>query len=229
VADEAVLDSAVSRLFAFARRNNRLPCPDVDGDGFEDRVNGVCNVAIKSGGIPFATLGMVLAGPIGTGVDRQFVYSVYRGAGDPKRDLTVAAERSVGAAGAAAAHAQGSGSYLNLDDFKQALVNALAAGMEPLELYVTGNDADSGTADCTGNRIANMAFLIAYAGKRNADGAGGDFDGPNLPGGSWDATNKWAAARAAVCFAGPGKPNTPSYDDQVRAVSFTELLGVLNR
>jgi hypothetical protein len=222
VADEALMDSAASRLFDFARRNGRLPCPDVNGDGFEDAGNGVCAADTKSGGIPYTTLGMVLSGPVGTGIDRQFIYSVYRGGGNASQDLTLAAERSLPAADAA-----GSGSYMNLDDFKQAVINGLAAAPDNRELHVTGNDADSGPSNCT-LPGANMAFVLAYAGGGNADGAGGDFDGAN-PAGGWSQSNKWAAVKPAVCFAGPGKPHTPTYDDQVRAVSFTELLGLLNR
>jgi hypothetical protein len=216
------MDSAASRLFDFARRTGRLPCPDVSGDGFEDATDGVCAADLKSGGIPYATLGMVLSSPVGTGIDRQFIYSVYRGGGGALRDLTRAAERSVPVADVA-----GSSSYMNLDDLKQAVINALAAGLDNRELYVTGNDADSGPSNCA-QPVANMAFVLAYAGGGNADGAGGDFDGVN-PAGGWSQSNKWEAVKASVCFAGPGKPNTPTYDDQVRAVSFTELLGVLNR
>lgn len=222
VAQEALMDSAASRLFDFARRNARLPCPDVNGDGYEDGTEGICTADIKSGGIPYATIGMGLSGPVGTGVDRQFVYSINRGGGNSGRDLTRAAERSL-----PALDPVGSSSYMNLDDFKQAVINALAAGLEGGETYVTGNDVDSGLSDCS-RPLANMAFVLAHAGPRNADGAGGDFDGVN-PAGGWTSGTKWAAVKSAVCFAGPGKPNTPTYDDQVRAVSFTELLGVLNR
>lgn len=224
VTDTTFMDNIVNQLFQYAQRNNRLPCPDGNGDGYEDASNGVCAADLKTGGVPYATLNITLSSPIGTGVDRSFVYSVYRGTGANATDLTLAAERSL-----PTPHAANNASYMNGDDFKQAVINAQAASTTGAEVYVTGNDSNSGSSDCIGNRLANMAFVVAYAGKLNADGQGSDFDGVNLPGAGWNANNKWVSAKAVTCFAGPGKVSTPTYDDQVRAVGFLELLGVLNR
>lgn len=225
--NEAVfMDAVVSALFNYARRNHRLPCPDLDGDGLEDASNGVCNsAATKAGGVPFSTLEMSGLGPIDNGIGRQFVYGVYRGGGDVTRDLTRDAERTV------PPHAPPHVSYRNLDDFKQALINArtVTQTVDPSEIFVTGNDANSGSSNCALNRVANMAFVVAYAGAKNADTEGGNFDGVHLSSASWDSVNKWTGVAANTCFVGPGKPMTPSYDDVVKAVSFVELIGVLSQ
>ena len=222
--EAAFMDSAVSALFKYAKRNNRLPCPDVNGDGLEDAANGVCTAGDHTGGIPYLTLEIPLSSPVGTGLDRQFVYSVFRGGSAVEKDLTRSAERSV------PPHVAPHISYANLDDFKQALINASTATRPTVDvsnLYVTGNDAGSGAADCSSNKVANVAFAVAFSGARNADQQGSDFDGPNLPNAGWDGTAKWNSVKAITCFAGPGKPMTDRYDDQVRAVGFTELMGFL--
>ena len=226
-AESAFMDTAVSSLFKFVKRNNRLPCPDSNGDGLEDANAGVCTSGASTGGIPYLTLEMTLASPVGTGLDKQFVYGVYRGGNVSAKDLTLNEERSL-----PTPHVAPNASYKNLDDFKQALINAAAASqtVQPSNLYVTGNDTNSGASNCTDNKVANMAFVVAFAGARNADEVGSDFDGPNLQGvGGWNDGTKWASVANATCFAGPGKSITPLYDDQVRAVSFTELMGVLSR
>lgn len=224
VADTAFMDKVLTQLFKFATRNNRLPCPDVNGDGFEDATAGVCTADIKSGGVPYATLGIPLSSPVGTGLDRQFVYGVFRGAGNTATDLTLAAKRSAPSAIGGAAD-----SYSNLNDFKQAVINASGLATATNEVYVTGNDASSGAADCSGNVVGNMAFVLAYAGTRNADEQGSDFDGAHLSQMGWSSSTHWTSVKANTCYVGPGKAASMSYDDQVRAVSFVELLGVLNR
>ncbi len=226
ISDLTFTDSVVTALYNFSKRNHRLPCPDVDGDGYEDVVAGVCAATIKSGGVPYFTLGMTLSGPLGTGIDRMLVYSVYRGSGAAAQDLTMSAERSL-----PTPHIAPNVSYDNVDDLKQALINAAAASLPVVstEVYVTGNDTNSGVSNCAGNKVANMAFVVAFSGSRNADGAGSDFDGAHLIGAGWDASTKWSSVQANTCFVGPGKPVSPTYDDQVRAISFTELIGVLSR
>jgi hypothetical protein len=218
---ELQLDRIVVALQEFATRNHRLPCPDTNLDGLED---ASCTAAVKTGGVPFATLGIALSAPVGQGSDLRYAYSVYRGGGDLASDLTVVAERSL-----PVPHASAHASYQNLDDFRQALINARNATrttVNAAEVHVTGNGAQSGPADCNTHRIANMAFVVAYAGQTNADASGGLFDGPHLVG-RVDGS-PWSAHQTWTCFAGPGL-KTPSYDDQVRAIGFYELLGMLSQ
>ena len=220
--EAAFMDAAVSGLFQYAKRNNRLPCPDLNGDGLEDAVGGICPNGTHSGGIPYLTLELPLSSPVGTGLDRQFVYGVFRGDGDVAKDLTRSAERSV------PPHVAPHLSFESPDDFKHALINALNATsniVSDSNLYVTGNDAGAGVADCASKKVTNVAFVVVSAGASNADQQGTDFDGPNLPGEGWSESTKWESVTPNTCFAGPGKPITARYDDQVRAVSFTELMG----
>lgn len=219
-------DQVMTQLFEFARRNHRLPCPDSNGDGFEDLSGTVCSTTARTGGVPYYTLGMQLPAPVGTGRDTSLAYSVYRGNGDVARDLTQAAERSL-----PTPHEIGHASYMNSDDLKQAVINALNATstVDAAEPHVTGNGGTSGVTDCVGNRVANMAFVLVQAGSVNADRSGSDFDSVNLSGLGWTSAVKWSAVSAQTCFAGPGKADSSTYDDKVKAVSFLEFLGVLNR
>jgi hypothetical protein len=202
-AEATFMDSITASLFKYAKRNNRLPCPDTDNDGFENATAGVCTSAsTTSGKVPYLTLEMTLSGPVGTGMDQQFTYGVYRGGGVAERDLTLNVERSMAAA-VSTPHVAPNASYQNLDDFKQAVINAGAQSSVKTEIYVTGNDANSGASDCS--VVANMAFIVAFSGSRHA------------------------AVNSGNCFIGPGKPFSPTYDNLVRAVGFTELNGVLSR
>jgi hypothetical protein len=201
--EAAFMDSIVSSLFKYAMRNYRLPCPDLNtpATGFETVTSpGVCAAGNKVGKVPYLTLEVPLSSTVGTGLDQQFTYGVYRGGGTAAKDLTLNAERSL-----PTPHVAPNASYMNLDDFKQGVMNADAAPATTAEIYVTGNDANSGAADCS--MVDNMAFVVAFKGSRTADVTG-------TPG---------------TCFVGPGKPFTPTYDNLVRAVGFSELIGVLSR
>ena len=203
-AEATFMDSITASLFKYAKRNNRLPCPDTDNDGFENATAGVCtSTGTTSGKVPYLTLEMTLSGPVGSGMEQQFTYGVYRGGGAATKDLTLNAERSM-AAGVSTPHVAPNASYKSLDDFKQAVINAGTATSAKSEIYVTGNDANSGDWDCN-VVVANMAFIVAFSGSRHA------------------------AVNSGNCFIGPGKPFSPTYDNLVRAVGFTELNGVLSR
>jgi competence protein ComGC len=224
VSDAVLMDSVVAALFDYARRNHRLPCPDINGDGFEDASEGVCGApSTKSGGVPYLTLEMSGDGAASSQSARM-VYGVYRGGGLPARDLTLDSERTV------PPHVEPHAGFRNLDDFKQALINAMAASqpVNDSEIFVTGNDFNSGISNCASNRVANMAFVVAFAGEGNADGLGGAFDGVHLTSASWNGSS-WTGVATNTCFVGPRKPLTPTFDDDVRAVSFVELIGVLSQ
>ena len=49
------LDDVTDALIGFAIANQRLPCPDIDGDGLEDNVPAPCN---REGDVPWVTLGV---------------------------------------------------------------------------------------------------------------------------------------------------------------------------
>jgi len=53
---QASLDEIKEALYGFVLVNRRLPCPDTDGDGTEDRSGGTCSQAV--GVVPWADLGV---------------------------------------------------------------------------------------------------------------------------------------------------------------------------
>lgn len=50
------LDHIKESLLGFAMASGRLPCPDTDGDGIENPLNGVGGCADEEGFVPFVTL-----------------------------------------------------------------------------------------------------------------------------------------------------------------------------
>ncbi len=64
------LNAIVETLYGFALGHGRLPCPDVDGDGQEDRRAGRC--ARPSGELPWVTLSVDAVDPWG----RPWIYRV---------------------------------------------------------------------------------------------------------------------------------------------------------
>jgi hypothetical protein len=136
---------------------------------------------------------------------------VFRGT-SATTDLTQSVERT--------GDSTGQSGYASLDDFRYALAQAAALPFDAGQIYVTGNDAGSGVSNCATNRVGNVAYVIAYAGARDADMNGKVFDGVHN-------TLSWPGG-GTTCFAGPGKPVSEQYDDAIQAVGFSELLGALS-
>ena len=209
--ESGMMDQILTGALNFAKKNNRLACPDVNGDGVEDCA-APSNVV---GGVPFNTLGIDLPGAQGTGIARKFIYGVYRGsAAAGATDLAVTAERSKPVLDLPSAPTN----YKNLDDFRQGIINAwkeAADSPTTNQIFVTGNDAGAGASSgCA--LVTNVALVIAYSGK---DGV---FQGAH-------SSLVYPSGGGVKCFVGPNKPVSLDYDDQVRAVSFPELLGALSR
>lgn len=74
----AELEAVSEAVAGFALANNRLPCPDTNGDGFEG--SGGCGAADEVGLLPFRAMG--LPGPAVDEARRPLRYGVYRNAGD---------------------------------------------------------------------------------------------------------------------------------------------------
>ncbi|MFH0344386.1 MAG: type II secretion system protein [Chromatiales bacterium] len=53
---QAMLDETKEALYGFALANGRLPCPDTDGDGSENRTGGVCTGGVVVGNLPWVDL-----------------------------------------------------------------------------------------------------------------------------------------------------------------------------
>lgn len=224
--DAAAQDAVVSAVYAYAKRNFRLPCPDSDGDDLEDRdaSTGQCTASdLHTGGVPYKTLGLTYSSSQADSVGTRLVYGVYRGAGALPTDLTQSGARSVPNSGAS-----GVPDYTGLDALRQAVRNAAALPVGASQIYVAGDDAATGPANCS-NVVTNLAFAVVYAGPGNADRSGGDFDGAHLTAGWSAGTPHWNGVRTSTCFIGPGKQVSATYDDVVRAVSFPEFLGALSQ
>ncbi len=218
-AEAAYFDAIVDALLVFARRNHRLPCPDVNGDGEEDIE---CPPLVRAGGVPYTTLGIELAVPVGEGVDVKYVYGVYRGGGDVTRDLTRRAERSQ-----PQPHPAGTARFEDGDDFRQALINAFRAPLTQADALVVSRQATV-PLQCNSQAVNNVAFVVAFAGVEDRNGSGSLFDGPHLQIGGWSPQTRWSSVTANTCYASPVREPSQAYDDQIRAMAFLQLLGFLS-
>lgn len=78
---DAQLANLSGSVLAFVKKNNRLPCPDTSGNGFEGVIAGVCPVGIDRGWLPYISLG--LSQPTN---EARAIYGVHRN--PPLADLT---------------------------------------------------------------------------------------------------------------------------------------------
>ncbi|BCN94311.1 hypothetical protein THMIRHAM_20960 [Thiomicrorhabdus immobilis] len=202
-----VLLQAQEAVVFFAQGNFRLPCPDVNGDGFED-----CSGGYKTGQLPFYTVGLPVSSQI-SDVDigyQNLIYGVFR---DTVNDaeLTVLTERT--------GDSLGDANYQNLDDLKKALSNASLLATNANQPFITGDNNTSGSEDCLTNRVANGAFWLASSSVEDADGDGNPFDGVN-------AFLKHDGS-GSLCFASPTRRQDANYVDRVSGLAFSELIGLL--
>lgn len=195
-------------LVQFAQTNYRLPCPDTNLDGFEN-----CGGSIKTGLLPFYTLGLTVSSQIGsaTAGHQNIIYGVYRNA-SIDADLTVMAERT--------GDSIGDTNYQTINDFKKALSNAsLVTTVVSSQPYITGDDETTGTENCSTTLVANGAFWLASSGGQDANEDGNPFDGVN--------TNLRHDGSGSNCFSAPTKRQNTEYIDRVSGLAFNELLGQL--
>lgn len=145
-------------LLGMVKREDRLPCPDTDGDGFEN-----CGAA-RVGAVPFRTLG--LSKPPRNVHGHELHYGVHR-AQDASpladADLTRTLDRFQ-----PLLPPTNSSAVTNGLDFCQALANGATAGA------LVGTEPASGGV--------NPAFLLVDPGQIDADGDGRLFDGGNATG-----------------------------------------------
>lgn len=143
---------------AFALTERRLPCPDRDGDGWEDLNTGTCPVGtepVQAGWLPYRSLGRDLPP-----APMQALYGVYRHpAADA--DLAVLAERSGDAPGDAA--------YRDVRDLVIGLNNAAAQPLATDRIHLSGD-----LEVCTPN--AHSAFVLVFP-LEDRDGDGERPDG----------------------------------------------------
>lgn len=207
-----IQDQVVAAVYRYAERHYRLPCADTNGDGFEGSGSGCGDDAQQHqvGGVPFRTLGMSESDTLNSGVGADYLYGVYRNPAQ-NADLAVLEERTN--------DANTDAGFRQLDDLRYALSGQIAATLNAARIHVTGDGDATGAADCTSNKITNIAFFVVYAGIADANGDGNKLDGANSllsgPSGSH------------LCVASQTTRHSEQYDDSVVAVGFAELLGYL--
>jgi len=153
-----LLHQADRQLRGFAVANGRLPCPDINGDGFEQ-----CTGGAAVGRLPYKTLGLGSA-DLGHGRIPPR-YGVYRNAA-ASADLAVLKDRFN------PTDADGNTTTLNQTnslDLCTALDNAAGSAASTGLLF---------TRDA-GGTSRNVAYAVAVAGTADADGVHGLFDGLN--------------------------------------------------
>ncbi|MBA1264283.1 type II secretion system protein [Stutzerimonas sp. NM35] len=208
-------DQIAAALYRYAERHYRLPCADTSGNGLEGGSDGICTPGMIThmvGGVPFLTLGMNEAQGFSEAVRQRYIYGVFRDT-TPDTDLATLAERT--------GDAPGTSGYLSLDDLRFALRSLGTRAFDAARIHVTGDEQQAGAADCGANPVANLAFFVAYAGARDADGDGNSFDGVNK-------NFNWPSG-GGLCVSGPLTGQGKQYDDATIAVGFAELLGYLTQ
>jgi prepilin-type N-terminal cleavage/methylation domain-containing protein len=152
-------ENIAGAILAFARLNNRLPCPDINGDGREGDAAGACPAGREVGFIPYETLGLNNPPTIERGV-----YGVYRNAG-------IAADLVVPSV------------TLTRSNFKRAIAAGSIPAVTAAHVFITGNNASTGAENCTSTRVFHPAFVVIIPGA-DRDGNGNNLDGihAGLPG-----------------------------------------------
>lgn len=194
-------------IVQFAQTNYRLPCPDIDANGFED-----CGGTQQTGSLPVHTLGLPVSSQVSDLVagHQNVIYGVFRDSAN-NADLTVLTERT--------GDVLGDASFQDIDDFKFALTTAMALATVNTQPFITGDGVTSGAEDCAANVVANGAFWLASSGGEDANGDGNPFDGVN--------TLLRHNGTGALCFSAPTKRQDANYIDRVSGLAFSELLGLL--
>lgn len=164
------LERADHALTGFIFANNRLPCPDMDGDGDED-----CAIGIKQGFLPIETLG--IESSIQKKRGGSIRYAVYREANASlKDDMDLASSK---------------------DRYEPLLPNsetsAQTNGLDFCLSLKSGSLAvsvfDASQVNIGSNGI-NVAYAMADSGTINADNIGDMFDGTNGSGVRFEQPNK---------------------------------------
>ncbi|GAB4090412.1 type II secretion system protein [Hydrogenophaga soli] len=199
------LQTLRDRLSTYALQNKRLPCPDVNGQGWEGDSTGACDAA-TTGWVPYRTLGLDLPTQ-----GLRTAYAVFRAPhgtdAQLDADLAVQKERTGNAAGEQA--------YQDVHDLIRALQNAATqteAAVLTSQPHVTGNGGGSGAIDCAAHPVANAAFRL-IAPLQDQSGDGDRFDSVN--------------GLSALCSQGPDTARTLVNDDVVLIEGFSALSGWL--
>lgn len=196
------LATAQTAIRGFILINGRLPCPDSDGNGDEDRVGDGCT--LPTGLLPYRTLG--LGGPLENATGFPFRYGVYhRSSGAVATDagLTRVIDRlqpqvAEGLPPALGPRLRG---HANLLDHCAALQAGQGLPTVTSQVHVA---LQTGSLDIA----ENVAYVLAEPGVADMDVNGSPFDGSNA---------------ADLRFEHPTRAPGRSYDDRVVVAYFTDL------
>lgn len=191
-----VMTESSEALIAFAHTHHRLPCPDDNGDGFED-------CAAASGTLPHRTL--MLPAAVRDAANRPIAYAVYRNSsGTPSLDADLA--RLVNRVD----DFDNPPATFNVCDFCEALKNSVPAAASAG--FASTSTRINAAGGCAAGEVTNQAFVLASSGFEDRDGDAAAADEDNADGN----TN---------CFSSPLRGRDDVYDDVVVAVGFATLLG----
>ncbi|WP_312702837.1 type II secretion system protein [Stutzerimonas nitrititolerans] len=155
---------AVNSAVGFIVQHDRLPCPDANGNGYED-----CGT--RSGRFPWRTAG--LGQPLVNDSGFPFQYAVYQHANANLVALQSSYRPSLLSGGPSL--------QTNALDFCQGLRLGVSGGLQPGEASVQTHTGDAGV---------NPAFLFADPGPLDADRDGRPFDGINAKGLVFESTGR---------------------------------------
>ena len=212
---DSQLASINQSLITFALQNKRLPCADVDGNGYEGSGNGNCGSAAlyQTGSVPYKTLEMnQMSNTQAQLMKKNIVYGVYRNPNAIVKndaDLSRAIERT--------SDIPGSQYYINNYDFIKALSNANAAANSSNYIYTTGIGVNE---NCATTIARNYAYILASAGIEDADNNGNVYDGVN--------NNLKQDGTGSKCFVSSKRRMSNQYDDKVLVMNFQSLIGKMN-
>lgn len=189
------------RLRQFASEYGRLPCPDLDGQGWESLAQAQCRTSAEFAWMPYRSLGLDLPEP-----SLRAHYGVYRNAAAQagNADLTTALERT--------GDVIGSSNYVRRGDLMAALGFLIKENTSTAHLYVTGDDKQLGPNNCTNYALNHPAFVILIPLQDS------NQDGQRLDG-----------AHGQRCIHAPSTETSKDYDDVVLIESAPQLLAWLGK
>lgn len=211
---QAQADAQLARaaLRAYALREKRLPCPDLEGHGRAGDSSGACPSDAQTGWLPYETLN--LAGPApDDDLSTRMAYGVFR---STATDADLVEPK---AADSLEFNADGKPDLLAALDW---LARRNLGSPSKTNPYITGDGAQYGVADCSNNIIDNPAFIVIVPGTPRRNGEGYEL--------STDSNSDHArfAAAASYCASAPSRRPDANYGDVVLAESPLELLGWLS-